>query len=414
MTSHRNVVYALVIVSLITNFIGGQAFFLHLAYALGGVLFLSLAFSWTAVNWLRLNRWTYVRRLQVGQSFEETFEVRNTSFLFKLWLEVHDHSTLPQHRTSRVVPFLRGRHQFRWRVNTPCTRRGQFELGPMTLVSGDPFGFYQFPRHISATSSILVYPITVPIYDFVSPAGALSGGQAIRRRTYEVTPNAFGVREYAPGDSLSRIHWKSSARRNKLMVKEFELDPLGDVWIFLDLSRESLISQTGGMNDYILTPRLSLPPSTEEYAIVAAASLAQYFLDQNRTVGFLSYTPHREYVAPDRGTRQLIDILEPLATAASETDITLRQMLALESHNLTRGTTLVVVTASLQTGWIAEAYAHVQRGLMVVAVMVDATSFGRSDVNFDLIRQHIEGAGIHVYPIRKGDSLTDVLSFRQT
>lgn len=413
MTNHRNVIYALMILSLIGNFLRGQAFFLHLTYVLGVVLFVSLVFSWTSVNWLHINRWTYVRRLQVGQNFEEIFEVRNTAFLFKLWLEVHDHSTLPQHRTSRVVPFLRGRHKFRWKVNTPCTRRGQFSLGPMTLVSGDPFGFYQFSRHISATSSILVYPITVPIYEFASPAGALSGGQAIRRRTYEVTPNAFGVREYAPGDSLSRIHWKSSARRNKLMVKEFELDPLGDVWIFLDLSRESLASQSGGMYDYVLSPRLILPSSTEEYAIVAAASLAQYFLDQNRTVGFLSYTPHREYIAPDRGDRQLIDILESLAIATSETDITLRQMLALESHNLTRGTTLVVVTSSLQTGWVAEAYAHVQRGLMVVAVMIDATSFGRADVNFSLIRQQIEAAGILVYPVHRGDSLTDALSYRQ-
>ena len=47
-----------------------------------------------------------------------------------------------------------------------------------------------------------------------------------------------GVREYVDGDPLNRIHWMSTARRDRLMVKEFELDPQSDVWIFLDAERE--------------------------------------------------------------------------------------------------------------------------------------------------------------------------------
>lgn len=414
MTYRRNVVYLLIILSLIGNLLSGRAFFLHIAYVFGLALVVSLIFSWTAVNWLQINRWTYVRRLQVGDNFEETFLVRNISLIPKLWLEVHDHSNLPQHRASHVVPFVRGRKKYQWPAQTPCTRRGQFTLGPITLLSGDPFGFYQFPRHINATSTVIVYPITVPIYDFAPPIGALSGGQAVRKRTYDTTPNVAGIREYAPGDALNRIHWRSSARRGKLMVKEFDLDPLGDVWIFLDLSKESLVAQASvwGGADYILTPTLRLPPSTEEYCVVAAASLSRYFLDQNRSVGFSSYTPYRVNLPPDRGDRQLIDILEPLALAKSETMITLQQMLVLEGHNLTRGTTLVVVTASTQTAWLAEAYAQIQRGLTVVAVMIDPESFGQRDVSFELVRRQVEAAGVLTYAVRHEDDLTSVLSYR--
>ena len=50
----------------------------------------------------------------------------------------------------------------------------------------------------------------------------------------EVTPQAAGVRDYAPGDALRRIHWPTSARRDRLMTKEFDQDPQADVWIFLD------------------------------------------------------------------------------------------------------------------------------------------------------------------------------------
>jgi uncharacterized protein (DUF58 family) len=44
------------------------------------------------------------------------------------------------------------------------------------------------------------------------------------------------VRDYEPGDSFSRIHWRSTARRDRLVVKEFELDPLADIWIVPDMS----------------------------------------------------------------------------------------------------------------------------------------------------------------------------------
>lgn len=416
MSQRRLAVYVVLILSLIGGFLDGRAIFYNLACVFGFALIGSLVFSWTSINWLSIGRQTYVRRAQVGQYFEENFLARNKGIIPKLWLEIRDHSDLPGHNSSHVVPFLTPRNAYEWRVGTLCVRRGQFTLGPMTVTSGDPFGFYVFPRHISATSSIIVYPITVPIYDFAKPTGALSGGQAIRRRTYEVTPNAAGIREYAPGDSLNRIHWKSSARRGKLLVKEFEEDPLGDVWIMLDLSRESLVERpsaaTWGPSDLAYSRSNPLPPSTEEYGIAAAGSIAQYFLEQSRSVGFLTYSPHRDYVAPDRGDRQLTDILEVLAVAKSETHLTLQQLLSMEAQHLTRGTTLIIVTASLDTSWLPIAHIQVRRGLSVIAVMIDPTSFGVYGANFELARQQVESAGVIVYPLRQEDDLTATLSYR--
>jgi uncharacterized protein (DUF58 family) len=413
MSQRRNAVYVVLILSLIGSYFRGD-FFYNIACVFGALLIGSLIFSWTSINWLRIGRQTHVRRVQVGQIFDENFAVRNTGLLPKLWLEVRDHSDLPHHNSSQVIPFLMPQGSYRWQVRTLCTMRGQFTLGPMTITSGDPFGFFLYPRHIATTSNIIVYPVTVPIYEFATPIGALSGGQAIRRRTYDVTPNAAGIREYAPGDSLNRIHWKSTARRNKLLVKEFEEDPLGDVWLFVDLSRESLVERpsawSGGEFSYGQTPRL--PASTEEYCIATAASIAQYFIEKRRSVGFLSYTPYRDYIAPDRGDRQLTDILEILAVAKSETNLTLQQLLSLEAAHLTRGTTLVLVTASLQVGWASVAHIQIRRGLAVIAVMIDPTSFGLKGVSFEMIRQQVELAGVQVYPVRQDDDLTAALSYR--
>jgi uncharacterized protein (DUF58 family) len=66
-----------------------------------------------------------------------------------------------------------------------------------------------------------------------------------------VTTNVAGVREYAPGDSFNRIHWPSTARAGRLIVKEFELDPTADIWLFLDMQREV---QAGSAWETVPTP----------------------------------------------------------------------------------------------------------------------------------------------------------------
>ncbi len=413
MPNRRNAFYSLIIFCLVAGALSGRAFFFTLAYALGAVLIGAFLWSWTTVNWLTISRYTLARRAQVGQPLDETFHVRNTALLPKLWVEVRDHSTLPGHNASHVVPLLWPRKGYRWDVRTLCTRRGEFTLGPMTLVSGDPFGLFQYVRRFPASSTIIVYPLTVPVHGFAAPVGPLSGGEAVRRRTHVVTTNAAGVREYQPGDSYNRIHWRSTARREQVMVKEFELDPLADVWLFLDLSAGSLVERVPAYaNSYLPIVPPHLPPSTEEYGVTIAASLAQYFVNKGRALGFVTYAPRREIVQPDRGPRQLTRILEILATVHSESEFSLDQMLSLEATHLGRGTTVVLITAAQHERWIAEAHTLVRRGMRVIAVLLDAHSFGAPFSRLPYLQQMAEAAGLTVYIIRQDDDLTSALSYR--
>ena len=217
------------------------------------------------------------------------------------------------------------------------------------------------------------------------------------------------MREYQPGDSFNRIHWRSTARRRRLMVKEFELDPLGDVWIFLDLARVSLVERPEAADFRGLPPQL--PPSTAEYGIVAAASLAQYFVNKGRALGFVTYAPQREIVQPDRGPRQLLRVLEILARARSESEQALQHMLALEAHLLGRGTTAIIVTASQEPAWAAEAYALARRGVRLIAVLIDPVSFGAPPANHTDFRAMVEAAGALVYTVQQDDDLTAALSY---
>ena len=414
MQNRRNTIYGLLILCLLAGLFTGRAFFFNLAYLFVALLIISFLWSWLSVRWISIGRRTQARRAQVGRTLEEAFIVRNHAWLPKLWLEVRDHSDLPGHRASHVVPPLGIRGTYRWSVQTPCLARGEFRLGPMTLVSGDPFGLFLTPRRLAATSSVVVYPATVEVPNIEMPVGVLSGGEARRRRAHFVTTNAAGVREYAPGDSFNRIHWRSTARRDHLMVKEFEIDPLVDIWLFMDFSASSLVEhpsvQRASRTGPVITNSGGIPRSTEEYGVVAAASLATYFIERlERAVGFVAYTPYREVFQPERGDRQLTRIMQVLAVGRSLSEYSLAQMLALETPYLTRGTTLVIITSSLDANWIREAQVLIRRGIRPMCVLVDPYTFG-GDTPSDEIRGMLRLAKIPLLPLHSGDDLAAALS----
>ena len=416
MRDRRQTVYLLITLSLLTGLFTGRAFFFNLAYMLIGLFLVTLIWSWLAVRQISIQRKTRSSRAQVGQKLEEGFAVRNSSFIPKLWLEVYDHSNLPQHKTSQIIAGLGPRATHRWQVKTRCLSRGEFRLGPMTITSGDPFGLFLLRRHIPATTRIIVYPAIVPLTRVELPMGILSGGEAIRRRTHYITTNAAGVRDYAPGDGFNRIHWPSTARKDQLIVKEFELDPLVDIWLFADFSRTSLaedpsVKRVDGTGPVIPTGRSLIPPSSEEYVAVVAASLARYFINQERVIGFVTYTPNREIHHPERGNRQLARILETLAVARSLSDYTLEQMLSLETPHFARGATLLIVTASLDKKWVVEAQILNRRGIRPLCVLIDPATFGGQE-SIDTVRGMLNLARIPAITIKRDTDIAAALAQR--
>jgi uncharacterized protein (DUF58 family) len=391
----------------------------NLWYLLTALLIFSYLWAWVGTRWVEVQRFVRTGRSQVGKMAEERLVVENRGRIPKLWLEVRDHSTLPNHRVSQVISPLPARKMHSRTIRTRCLQRGRFTLGPLTLVSGDPFGLFRTSRRLAkpAESNFIVYPATVDVPIFASLVGFLPGGDTMSRRTHYVTTNVSGVRDYAPGDSFNRIHWPSTARTGRLISKEFELDPTADVWLFLDLERgsqaelvwASLAAQSEPRLPWEAGSDLSLMPSTVEYGVTIVASLAKHFLARDRAVGFIAYSEHREVIPADRGERQLTKILETLAVLRAEGRIPLIEIIAAEGAHLMRNTTAIVVTSSTQSYWIAAARDMNQRGIRVIAVLVDPHSFGHTRSNEELTTE-LAISGIPAYLVREGDELTAALA----
>ena len=415
----NRLVFLLGLACLIAALATGRDLFYNLAYLIAAIIVLSYLWTWTSIRWVHVARHLWARKAEVGKTYEERFVVRNTSLLPKLWLEVRDHSELPDHQASRVLNSFGARKERGWTVRTLCRQRGRFTLGPVTLTTGDPFGLFKMQRELPQTSTIIVYPAIVELVHFATPSGQLPGGEALRRRTHYVTTNVRGVRDYAPGDSFNRIHWPSTARKEQLIVKEFELDPLADIWLFLDMDKsvqaelewEPVLRRREPALLWTKRPGLELAPSTEEYGATITASLAKHFIVRNRAVGLVSYAQQREVIPADRGQRQLSKILETLAVIRSGGRIPLAQVLAAEGLHLGRGTTVIVVTSSPDKDWAIASRHLEQRGLKVIAVLVALDSFG-GEWGMEEVIAELAASGTPTYIVKEGDDLAEALSQR--
>ena len=402
--------------SLIALAVSGEIIYSRLTYF--WVLLIAGNFVWSrlTLRGVEFKRSARLHRAQVGQTFEERLDVYNRSRLPIVWLEVRDQSEVPGSRGSRVHTRIGGRESRSHLSRTRLVQRGAFQLGPTVVASADPFGLFPVSRMFPPQVSLVVYPMLVEIPAFPNPPGLLPGGDALRRRTHQVTPNASSVRDYDSGDPMNRIHWPTTARKGKLIVKEFELDPLAEVWCFVDSQAnthaELPFTAKTSVDDVIFRTKqqdAELIPATQEYAATVAASLGRYYLRRGRAFALVTGGQTVDIIPPDRGPRQFGKILESLALWDANDELPFAALVAGQARHLPRGSTVVLVTASPSREIPAAADQLVRLGLRPVVVLLDASSFG-ADWKIDDQEATLRGLGIPVTRIARGDDIGVALS----
>lgn len=418
MTPGRVFVFSVFAIGGVGSIVNGAVFYVRLFYL--GLLLIGLAWLLTTLSLrgIKVERRARSLRAAVGDIFEEQYEITNTSRLPKLWLEVSNETEIPFATGSRVLTLIRGRQKRLYTARTWLISRGGFDLGPTRLTSGDPFGIFRISKSFAAKESLVVLPMITPISGFLSPPGLLPGGQVIRRKSQDITPHASGVREYVPGDSVKRIHWPTTIRRNQLMVKEFEQDPQAEVWLFLDTYRSAHISKPGDSfeppptDDLFLVRRrkVKLPPSTLEYAISITGSLAHYFLDQRRSVGMVTASGRAyKVINAERSERQEAKILEELAFLRAESAYALPALVTAQMGQLPQGSSAILVTPMIYPELLVAVDSLLRRNLRPVVVLLMTLSFGSRASNDDLAKS-LEERKVPVCRVYCDEDLAGTLS----
>ncbi len=323
----------------------------------------------------------------VGDQLEELFEIFNDSAVPALWVQVSDDSNVPGYRAA-VVRSVGGGQVDRWRETAVCQQRGQFHLGPWQIRTSDPFGIFSLTQFYPVVNEIIIHPPVHGRLPVQLPSGESSGQQRVRHHSWQATLNAASVRPYQPQDPQRWIHWPISAHRDQLYVRQFDQDAAGDVWLLLDLQAESQLGR--GAN------------STEEQAVLLAASLSARALRQNRAVGLATYGQQPQVLPPARGRGQQWQILRALALARADGAVDLGLALRDLGRVAKRGTTAVLITASSTADWLPNLLPLAQQGIQSSVILLDRPSFGGEGNTLGL-RQAIRQLGFHCDVIRQGE-----------
>jgi uncharacterized protein (DUF58 family) len=330
---------------------------------------------------------------QVGDRLEERYTLTNQFMLPATWVTLHDHSTLPNHHASMATG-VDGLSTSQWKISTRCTRRGVYTLGGTTFETGDPLGMYTVLFEDPTSSTLAVMPPVLPLPKFEILASGLTGEGIPRRQALQQTINTSHLREMQPNDPMRLIHWKTTARRasaqpgsgsgNPFFVRQFEGTPAGDWWILLDLDQRAQVG-TGW-------------DSTEEHAVILAASLAAQGLNEDHPVG-LSINGHSpDWIPPRRNEYQLRSLLKALAVA-SPFEMSLQDYLQRAGRSFSSHCSLIIITANAEADWTRTLMPLMWRGVMPTVFMFDPMTFGGS-ANTKAVSEILQSLNVpcHVIP----------------
>lgn len=201
-------------------------------------------------------------------------------------------------------------------VTLPVTfvgrERGEFPLGPVVVHLVGPLGLVTRTLRYKLTDRITVIPSISALRRFelrALPMRLREVGLRILRRRGEGT--AFsGLRDYAIGDDPRHIDWKATARRRRLVSREYNVEQGQTVMILVDAGR--LMTQLAG------------PLPRFEYALSSALVLANVVTRAGDQAGLLVFDDEvRSYIPPTRGAaalRLIRDALVPVQPAMVEPD----------------------------------------------------------------------------------------------
>ncbi|MFW6151089.1 MAG: DUF58 domain-containing protein [Chloroflexota bacterium] len=329
--------------------------------------------------------------LQAGDSFVQTLTLTTTGRLPRPALEVHvesectgGHRTclfgLPPHSVRRLA------------IEMQCPRRGRYRLGSFTVRGSDPLGVLSRRIVVGQQEERLVCPATVELpYFELAPRRRHTGSSAM----LESRVSVGGVRDYVAGDSLSRVHWPTTARVGKLQVKEFDHDvssrSLGNAWLVLD------VATVPGAGDGQVC----------EFCVTVAASLLKRCLDLRYPTGLLVPGSDGVAIQPARGDDHRWQLLEALAVVRVGEGPPLHEMVPWRSGHFSADSAVVVVTGVADRRLVAPLGSLADRVGLVVMVVVGPAPHRLAGSS---VLKDLAAVGVEVFTVQQDHDLAGALA----
>ncbi len=321
-------------------------------------------------------------RAFLGEPVHMSISLCNTGLVPATWLNLRDSvPTALNHTDFRQVISLGGYERRTFNLSMLASRRGLYEIGPLSVSIGDVFGLGKTQSRNLAARTLTIYPRMVGLDKLDLPSRLLLGNTRNVQPIHDDPSRLRGKRDFIYGDSLRRVDWKTTAAVGRMQVKQFEPTRTHETMLVLDLDLENY-DRRGWVDD-------------SELAIVMAASVGRWCAQRQQSVGMmtngrdpgitasLQFTRPAAQLAgfatipPRAGQRSLIRVLDVLARVRTS-DLPSREQARTESLALlvrtartscTWGSTLVIITCNPGEALWQEVIRAPAAGLSVVLML---------------------------------------------
>jgi len=390
--------------------IGGSLPYFLLYVSVGLVL---AAYLWTRAAAANLTCTYSVGRrcLTAGEPLDVRLRLYNEGWLPILWLEATDELLAAErHPAARQVFCLGPLGSVIRDYTLPSLRRGHYRLGPMVARVADPLGMFDGRRRIFSDVRVLVYPRLVPLEGVRLPSRQPFGKERTRLRACEDPSSLAEVRPYRPGDHAKLVHWRTTARRGLLHVKEYELNASCDLSILLDLHPQPY--DCAGKHCAAM----------EDAAVEAALALCHYALRRDYSATLITYQDdHRMQLPLGRGLRRFGHVLETMARLTPTAGLSAAELAASETRLLPPRSTVVLITPDLSAQLVQVLLRLQGRRLGVALATLDRPGFaaaaqlglGRREPAREAPLAGLRRAGVIVFDIEAGGDLRSAFGGEQ-
>jgi len=327
-----------------------------------------LSFLWVIIEYFLIN--LQVERRVVGKIEEDDYleieaVIHNKSRLpvFNFVLEDFVSCASAQERQQRkLFEYVKASAISSLKYRVWCPLRGRYKIGPFCAYLFDPWGFFFLRKQYEVYSEVYVYPQTFYIKRMPSLVKGSAPWFGIETSRISGDEHEFyGIREYQRGDPIKKIHWFTTARKNKLIIKQFQRQVFYRVTILFNLDKESNYGE--GKESVI------------EYTVKIAASVAKYYLEQDISLEIIAHTGEIVHLPFNKGEEHLEDVLRFLAIAQAESRVSLGEIFEEFSRFLPNDSTLIVIMTDTDWQQLLAMLSLKSRNISIVPLILLSASF---------------------------------------
>lgn len=333
-------------------------------------------------------------RISAGQVLRLEVRLTRHGWWPLFWIRIRD--DLPQRWSFAVegservlLPLWSRNFQLAYQINN--VGRGVYTVGQTTIESGDILGLMTQRRTYDRSDTIIVYPYIVPVRGWAGVHPEEVGMRESTRRRSEESTNVLGVRDYVPGDRLSRIHWPATARAGVLLAKEFEMHVSSELLFVPDVSAESYQGLDG---------------SVFELTMTTVASLMKHAYERHRKFALTLHGETLQRFPAGSDEALFLHCLEGLAMASPNGRTPFPQSLPRVAQEAPAGTIVVVVSPRLDQQIVITAEEMRRRTPLewfAPVIQNELTTAQRTSIQF------LESMRIPVYPLRQAQQLSGLV-----